>query len=113
MVRAAAKNHQFVAVVVDPADYAAVLAELRADGAISAATKRRLARDAFARIAAYDAQIASWFDDDVLPDTMHLSLTQGADRCATARTRISRARDTSSKAGAVGGTTPCSSAARR
>jgi len=76
MVRAAAKNHQFVAVIVEPADYTAVLAELRADGEISAATKRRLARDAFARIAAYDAQIASWFDDDVLPDTMHLSLTK-------------------------------------
>jgi phosphoribosylaminoimidazolecarboxamide formyltransferase / IMP cyclohydrolase len=81
MVRAAAKNHQFVAVVVEPADYAAVLSELRAEGAISAATKRRLARDAFARIAAYDAQIASWFDDDVLPDTVlpnnvHLSLTK-------------------------------------
>src|SRR5512141_356610 len=37
MVRAAAKNHQFVAVVVEPADYTAVLAELRADGEISAA----------------------------------------------------------------------------
>ena len=76
MVRAAAKNHQFVAVIVDPADYGAVLAELRADGEISAETKRRLARDAFACIAAYDAQIASWFDDDVLPDHMHLSLTK-------------------------------------
>ncbi len=76
MVRAAAKNHQFVAVIVEPADYTAVLAELRAGGEISAATKRRLARDAFARIAAYDAQIASWFDDEVLPDTMHLSLTK-------------------------------------
>ena len=48
MVRAAAKNHQFVAVIVDPADYSVVLDELRADGSISAATKRRLARDAFA-----------------------------------------------------------------
>ena len=76
MVRAAAKNHEFVAVVVDPADYTAVLDEIRADGAISAATKRRLARDAFAQIAAYDAQIATWFDDSVLPETMHLSLTK-------------------------------------
>jgi phosphoribosylaminoimidazolecarboxamide formyltransferase/IMP cyclohydrolase len=76
MVRAAAKNHQFVAVVVDPADYTVVLDELRADGAISAVTKRRLARDAFARIAAYDAQIATWFDDAVLPEAMHLSLTR-------------------------------------
>ncbi|MGZ6992969.1 MAG: bifunctional phosphoribosylaminoimidazolecarboxamide formyltransferase/IMP cyclohydrolase, partial [Ilumatobacteraceae bacterium] len=76
MVRAAAKNHQFVAVVVDPSDYGPVLAELREDGHISAATKRRLARDAFARIAAYDAQIATWFDDEVLPDHLHLSLTK-------------------------------------
>ena len=76
MVRAAAKNHEFVAVVVNPADYSVVLDELRADGAISAVTKRRLARDAFAQIAAYDAQIATWFDDAVLPDTMHLSLSK-------------------------------------
>jgi phosphoribosylaminoimidazolecarboxamide formyltransferase / IMP cyclohydrolase len=76
MVRAAAKNHEFVAVVVNPADYKVVLDELRADGAISAATKRRLARDAFAQIAAYDAQIATWFDDAVLPDAMHLSLSK-------------------------------------
>jgi phosphoribosylaminoimidazolecarboxamide formyltransferase / IMP cyclohydrolase len=76
MVRAAAKNHKFVAVVVDPADYGPVLTELREDGQIGVATKRRLARDAFARIAAYDALIASWFDDDVLPDHLHLSLTK-------------------------------------
>ena len=74
MVRAAAKNHQFVAVIVDPVDYAVVLDEIRSDGSISAATKRRLARDAFARIAAYDAQIATWFDDASLPETMHLSM---------------------------------------
>ncbi len=76
MVRAAAKNHQFVAVVVDPSDYGVVLAELRADGVISAETKRRLARDAFARIAAYDAQIAEWFNEGPLPETMHLSLSK-------------------------------------
>ena len=78
MVRAAAKNHKFVAVVVDPLDYGEVLSELRSDGALSAATKRRLAADAFARIAEYDAQIAAWFNegepDVVLPDSMHLSL---------------------------------------
>lgn len=80
MVRAAAKNHRFVAVVVDPSDYGVVLDELRAEGAIGAATKQRLARDAFARIAAYDAQIATWFDDNApapgLPDNLHLSLTK-------------------------------------
>ena len=79
LVRAAAKNHKFVAVVVEPGDYGAVLSELRADGTISAATKRRLAADAFARIAEYDIQIAAWFNEGeqphaALPDTMHLSL---------------------------------------
>ena len=62
MVRAAAKNHAHVGVVVDPADYDAVLGEVRADGALSDATRLRLARTAFARIAEYDAQIATWFD---------------------------------------------------
>ncbi|HZX54156.1 MAG TPA: bifunctional phosphoribosylaminoimidazolecarboxamide formyltransferase/IMP cyclohydrolase, partial [Ilumatobacteraceae bacterium] len=76
MVRAAAKNHKFVAVVVDPADYGAVLDELRTDGSLGATTKRRLAAHAFSRIAAYDAQIASWFDDANLPEAMHLSMTK-------------------------------------
>ena len=76
MVRAAAKNHQFVGVVVDPADYGAVLDELHSDGSLGATTKRRLAAHAFARIAAYDAQIAAWFDDATLPDAMHLSMTK-------------------------------------
>src|SRR4029079_16594684 len=76
MVRAAAKNHQFVGVVVDPVDYGAVLDELRSDGSLGATTKLRLAAHAFARIAAYDAQIAAWFDDATLPDAMHLSMTR-------------------------------------
>src|SRR3954454_4601032 len=76
MVRAAAKNHKFVAVVVDPGDYGAVLDELRNDGSLGATTKRRLASHAFGRIAAYDAQIATWFDDANLPEAMHLSMTK-------------------------------------
>ncbi|MEZ5272661.1 MAG: bifunctional phosphoribosylaminoimidazolecarboxamide formyltransferase/IMP cyclohydrolase [Ilumatobacteraceae bacterium] len=80
MVRAAAKNHLHVGVVVNPADYAVVLEEVRAHGALSAGTRRRLARDAFATIAAYDNAIANWFDDpatdttEVLPQGLHLSL---------------------------------------
>lgn len=80
MVRAAAKNHAHVAVVVNPADYSLVLAEIALEGAISATTRRRLARDAFAVIAAYDAAIANWFDapssesGDSLPAGLHLSL---------------------------------------
>ncbi len=68
MVRAAAKNHDHVAVVVDPADYGPVLEELRADGAISLATRRRLARQAFAHTAGYDAAIVEWLDERELAD---------------------------------------------
>ncbi|MCB0965128.1 MAG: bifunctional phosphoribosylaminoimidazolecarboxamide formyltransferase/IMP cyclohydrolase PurH, partial [Acidimicrobiales bacterium] len=79
MVRAAAKNHAHVGVVVDPGDYDGVLAELRADGALSDATRRRLARAAFAHTAAYDAAVVAWFDeadDPILPPTLHLSATR-------------------------------------
>jgi len=62
MVRAAAKNHAHVGVVVDPADYATVLDELRRDGRLTAATRRTLARKAFAATAAYDAAIVQWLD---------------------------------------------------
>lgn len=75
MVRAAAKNHAHVGVVVDPADYSVVLAELRRHGRLSDATRRRLARAAFAHTAAYDAAIVAWFDGgDLLPPTLHLAL---------------------------------------
>jgi phosphoribosylaminoimidazolecarboxamide formyltransferase/IMP cyclohydrolase len=76
MVRAAAKNHAGVGIVVDPADYTAVLDELRRAGALGAATRRALARKAFAHTAAYDAAIVAWLDgpDAGLPPTLHLSL---------------------------------------
>jgi phosphoribosylaminoimidazolecarboxamide formyltransferase/IMP cyclohydrolase len=60
MLRAAAKNHASVAAVVDPADYAAVLAELAAAGGTSAATRRRLAAKAFAHTAGYDAMVTAY-----------------------------------------------------
>ena len=63
MVRAAAKNHAHVGIVVSPSAYDSVLEELRADGSLSDGTRRRLARDAFAHTAAYDAAIVDWFDD--------------------------------------------------
>jgi phosphoribosylaminoimidazolecarboxamide formyltransferase/IMP cyclohydrolase len=62
MVRAAAKNHAFVGIVTDPSRYDEVLTELRAEGALTQATRTRLARDAFAHTAAYDAEILAWFD---------------------------------------------------
>ncbi|MER3453297.1 MAG: bifunctional phosphoribosylaminoimidazolecarboxamide formyltransferase/IMP cyclohydrolase PurH, partial [Acidimicrobiia bacterium] len=79
MVRAAAKNHAHVGVVTSPAQYGPVLDELRANGRLSDATRRRLARAAFACTAAYDAAIVSWFDEleppaDGLPPTLHLAL---------------------------------------
>ncbi|MFK7919713.1 MAG: bifunctional phosphoribosylaminoimidazolecarboxamide formyltransferase/IMP cyclohydrolase [Ilumatobacter sp.] len=84
MVRAAAKNHAFVGVLVDPSDYDGVVSELQSDGALSTDTKRRLARNAFAHTAEYDAAVVTWFDeseevesvddDAILPDSIHLSL---------------------------------------
>jgi phosphoribosylaminoimidazolecarboxamide formyltransferase/IMP cyclohydrolase len=62
MTRSAAKNHDWVTVVVDPEDYAAVLADMAANkGAVGADLRRRLAQTAFARTAAYDAVISNWF----------------------------------------------------
>jgi phosphoribosylaminoimidazolecarboxamide formyltransferase/IMP cyclohydrolase len=95
MVRAAAKNHAHVGIVTSPADYPAVLEELRRAGSLSDATKRRLARAAFAHTAAYDAAIVAWLDaggpspvaggdrDEealgaVLPPTLHLTLERTA-----------------------------------
>ena len=64
MIRAAAKNHAYVAVVVDPEDYDELLAELDAnDGTIGLDVRRRLAAKAYARTAAYDAAISNWFAD--------------------------------------------------
>jgi phosphoribosylaminoimidazolecarboxamide formyltransferase/IMP cyclohydrolase len=91
MVRGAAKNHDHVGIVTSPADYPAVLEELRQSGSLSATTRRRLARAAFAHTAAYDAAIVAWLDgggpspvegshaedealSSVLPPTLHLTL---------------------------------------
>ena len=62
MIRAASKNHADVAVVVEPEDYAKVLAELAAhDGATTLGLRKALAAKAYARTAAYDAAISNWF----------------------------------------------------
>ncbi len=66
MIRAAAKNHGYAAVIVDVEDYAPVLAELGDNkGAITLDTRKSLAAKAYARTAAYDAAIASWFDAEL------------------------------------------------
>jgi len=87
MLRSSAKNHERVAVVVDPDDYAAVVGELREQGGVSAVRRLQLARKAFAHTAAYDSAIAAYLSsiDDAaasareqaparreLPDTLGL-----------------------------------------
>ncbi len=86
LVRAAAKNHAHVGVVVEPDDYSVVLDELREQGSLSRATRLRLARSAFAHTAAYDAAIVQWFDvqqadpsEDGLPRSVHLALDRAQD----------------------------------
>jgi phosphoribosylaminoimidazolecarboxamide formyltransferase / IMP cyclohydrolase len=73
MLRAAAKNHARVAVIVDPADYPVVLDGLRG-GAVPEEMRRRLAAKAFAHTAQYDAAVAGWLRmrdaDDGWPDTL-------------------------------------------
>ncbi len=76
MVRAAAKNHAAVLVVVDPSEYPALAAELAA-GPVPLARRRALARAAFAHTAAYDAAIVGYLDgDDPLPPTKHVTLAR-------------------------------------
>jgi phosphoribosylaminoimidazolecarboxamide formyltransferase/IMP cyclohydrolase len=63
LIRAAAKNHDFVVVLTDPTQYDTVLGELAAQGGTGLALRRHLAGEAYARTAAYDAAIAAWFAD--------------------------------------------------
>ncbi|MCE7902472.1 MAG: bifunctional phosphoribosylaminoimidazolecarboxamide formyltransferase/IMP cyclohydrolase PurH [Gammaproteobacteria bacterium PRO9] len=78
MLRAAAKNHDTVAVVVDPMDYEQVLTELDADGMVSEATRRYLARKVFAHTATYDAAVFNWLrnadGDTELPANLPIGL---------------------------------------
>jgi phosphoribosylaminoimidazolecarboxamide formyltransferase / IMP cyclohydrolase len=69
MTRSAAKNHDWVTVVVDVEDYKAVLDEMAANkGATTAKLRRTLAQRAFARTAAYDAAVSNWFADELAKD---------------------------------------------
>jgi phosphoribosylaminoimidazolecarboxamide formyltransferase/IMP cyclohydrolase len=80
MIRAAAKNADSVAVVVEPSQYEDVLAELRRDGGIGDSTRRRLAAEAFAHVAAYDTQVASWLQRRTPEEAMPAELTTGGRR---------------------------------
>jgi phosphoribosylaminoimidazolecarboxamide formyltransferase/IMP cyclohydrolase len=85
MIRAAAKNHDRVTVIVDPDDYTHVLSELSAHGGNTLETTRRsLAAKAFARTAAYDSAIAQWFSAE-LGDTTPSYFATGGKRIQTLR----------------------------
>jgi phosphoribosylaminoimidazolecarboxamide formyltransferase / IMP cyclohydrolase len=71
MVRAAAKNHEHVLVVVDPADYPMVLTALEANQ-VTPGLRRQLAAKAFAHTAAYDAAIAGYLNEEAFPATLPL-----------------------------------------
>jgi phosphoribosylaminoimidazolecarboxamide formyltransferase/IMP cyclohydrolase len=73
LVRAAAKNHASVAIITSPGDYPAVVRELEESGGIADETRRRLASEAFAHTAAYDARIAA-----VLPERLGVPQTAAA-----------------------------------
>ncbi|GBF10798.1 bifunctional phosphoribosylaminoimidazolecarboxamide formyltransferase/IMP cyclohydrolase [Tepidibacillus infernus] len=76
MLRAAAKNYQDVAVIVDPADYQAVIEELKQEQMLSLAAKKKLAAKVFRHTAAYDALIAQYWNDqleEVFPEKLTLT----------------------------------------
>ena len=73
MIRAAAKNHEFLTTTCDPADYDEVLAAIAENGGTSLALRQRLAAKAFARTASYDAAIAGWMAEDALPDVTSIA----------------------------------------
>ncbi|MGZ3272082.1 MAG: bifunctional phosphoribosylaminoimidazolecarboxamide formyltransferase/IMP cyclohydrolase, partial [Croceibacterium sp.] len=78
MVRSAAKNHRYVTIVTDPADYDALYDELAAhDGATTLEFRKKMAAKAFAATAAYDAMISQWFafadQQQMFPDMIALN----------------------------------------
>jgi len=77
LIRAAAKNADSVAVVVSAAQYGVVLDELREHGEVAAATRQRLAAQAFAHVAAYDTAIADYLRGEQLPEGMPEEYTIG------------------------------------
>jgi phosphoribosylaminoimidazolecarboxamide formyltransferase / IMP cyclohydrolase len=82
LLRAAAKNHDGVIVLARPSRYAEVLEELRANGAVSHESRSRLAAEAFAHTAAYDAQIAAQLNEESaleFPDELTVAMTKVRD----------------------------------
>ena len=85
MIRAAAKNSDSVAVVVSPSQYEEVLGEIREAGVVSAATRRRLAAEAFAHVAAYDTAVADWLAGESAGESMRREFTTGGPLLAELR----------------------------
>jgi phosphoribosylaminoimidazolecarboxamide formyltransferase/IMP cyclohydrolase len=87
MVRASAKNHAFVAIVTDTADYAAITAEMKANqGSLSGTTRLALAKKAFSHTAEYDGMISTYLSSldaagkrRTFPDKLHLTFTKAQD----------------------------------
>ena len=95
MVRSAAKNHEYVTIVTDPADYGELLDQIERQGGTDLAFRRKLAAKAYARTAAYDSMIASGSPSPTRGRPIPTCASSSAGRrrnCATARTRTRRRR---------------------
>jgi phosphoribosylaminoimidazolecarboxamide formyltransferase/IMP cyclohydrolase len=112
LIRAAAKNHDFVTVLTEPEQYGEVLEEIAREGGTSLGLRRRLAGAAYARTAAYDAAIAAWFAeqrDDAFParltiaGTLRQTLRYGENPHQSAAFYVSGARPGIATAVQVGG----------
>lgn len=73
MLRSAAKNHQYVTVIVDSNDYANVLEELKADGTTTIETRRKLAAKVFRHTAAYDSYISNYLTEEEFPESLTMT----------------------------------------
>ena len=108
MIRSAAKNAAFVAVVVDSAQYPALIEELHQNaGSISIPTRQRLAAEAFQKTAQYDAMVSSYLtgSDDVFPSTLTSTITKITDlRYGKNPHQLAALYQTSSDSGLAGAT---------
>jgi len=73
MLRSAAKNHQYVTVIVDSNDYSNVLEELKENGATSIETRRKLAAKVFRHTAAYDSYISNYLTEEDFPENLTMT----------------------------------------
>ncbi len=85
MVRSAAKNHQFVTILTDPADYPELLAQIGATGGTSLDFRKAMAAKAFAATAAYDATISRWFQTVDQPEKFPAQRTMTSSLVTTLR----------------------------